>query len=327
MPQIKTRLVKGQAIRKFERGMVYVLEFWATWCGPCIKAMPHITEQAKRYAGKATFIGVDVWERDRHEQNIVRVDSFVRKMGDRMGYNVCMDSEDGFMVNNWLIAAGQSGIPTTIIVNQQGKIAWIGNPMEMDIPLAAIINGSFNLEAFALKLKPVQEKAFQQRREMEQMMAVIKIVQDAVENKEYKKAINEYDNITTKNPSYKELLVHNYYIAVLNLDPERLYDKALLLKDSTSQAADIAKAFSVVEGLGKKYYRYAIDFYEHQRENMFNWPILSAAYFNHGDVAKAVSIQQKWIKKMKTFTAPASAQYVEKETRRLKAYEAALKEN
>ncbi len=40
--------VKGSPIRQYEKGRLYLFEFWATWCGPCIASMPHLSEFAKR---------------------------------------------------------------------------------------------------------------------------------------------------------------------------------------------------------------------------------------------------------------------------------------
>src|SRR5262245_4046592 len=40
------------------RGKIVVLDFWATWCGPCIASIPHNNELQKKYAGKVVFIGV-----------------------------------------------------------------------------------------------------------------------------------------------------------------------------------------------------------------------------------------------------------------------------
>lgn len=63
-PPVKVfKWVKGNPVESFEKDKVYVMEFWATWCGPCKAAMPHLSEMARKYAGKVTFTGVDIWEK------------------------------------------------------------------------------------------------------------------------------------------------------------------------------------------------------------------------------------------------------------------------
>ena len=56
-----SKWVKGTPVTSFEKDRMYVLEFWATWCGPCKAAMPHLSELAKKYEDKATFMGVNIW--------------------------------------------------------------------------------------------------------------------------------------------------------------------------------------------------------------------------------------------------------------------------
>jgi len=51
--------VKGDAVKGFAKDKIYVVEFWATWCGPCKASIPHLTELAKSHKD-VTFVGVSV---------------------------------------------------------------------------------------------------------------------------------------------------------------------------------------------------------------------------------------------------------------------------
>ncbi|MCL1909008.1 MAG: TlpA family protein disulfide reductase [Holophagaceae bacterium] len=129
-PQLQvSRWVKGDGPTSLERGNVYVVEFWATWCPPCRESIPHLTEMARHYKDKATFIGVSVWEHGSGSAVEENVDSFVKGMGNRMDYLVARDDGIGFMAKNWLSAAGVKGIPSAFVVDRRGKIAWVGHPM------------------------------------------------------------------------------------------------------------------------------------------------------------------------------------------------------
>jgi hypothetical protein len=85
---------------------------------------------AHAYKGKATFIGVSVWENGSGKELEDKVDSFVGEMGGKMEYLVARDTGADTMSKTWLEAAGQDGIPCAFIVDGAGKIAWIGHPME-----------------------------------------------------------------------------------------------------------------------------------------------------------------------------------------------------
>lgn len=137
------KFVKGDSIDHFEEGQVYVVEFWATWCGPCIRAFPHLSEMQESYGEDVRFIGVNIWEGKEGQERMDLVEEFVEKQGDRMSYTVAV--EDGTsMADNWMKPAGQGGIPAAFIVGKDSKIAWVGHPGEMDKPLEEIVSGEFD---------------------------------------------------------------------------------------------------------------------------------------------------------------------------------------
>jgi thiol-disulfide isomerase/thioredoxin len=143
--------VKGEAVTSFAKDHLYVVEFWATWCGPCRESIPHLTEMAKKHKDVA-FIGVSVFE---HEADQAKVAPFVEKMGEKMDYHVAMDdvpegkkNNEGAMAKSWMIASGSQGIPTAFIVDKTGHVAWIGHPMKMEESLEKIIAGKWDLAAY-----------------------------------------------------------------------------------------------------------------------------------------------------------------------------------
>lgn len=150
-PLVVSSWVKGDKVEKFEPNKTYVVEFWATWCGPCKASIPHLTELAHKYKDQGVrIIGVDVWEQDTS-----RVQPFLVEMGDQMDYSVALDSipqggtgDDGVMAKTWMGAAAEDGIPTAFII-RDGTIEWIGHPMSMDGPLAKIVAGDWDAKAQA----------------------------------------------------------------------------------------------------------------------------------------------------------------------------------
>lgn len=160
--------VRGEGIDKLEPGTVYVVEFWATWCGPCKATIPHLTKLAKKHKNAGLkVIGVSIWEQD---QSLVA--PFVQNMGDKMDYLVATDDlskgangeSRGTMATTWMDAAGLESIPTAFIVDRAGRVAFIGHPLELDAVLPAVLAGTYDPKAEqAKKVAVTQLQAKAQR--------------------------------------------------------------------------------------------------------------------------------------------------------------------
>jgi len=131
--------VKGAAVPRFERGRVYVVEFWATWCGPCIAGIPHLTDLQEEFAEDVTIIGVSTKDARGNDLNAVR--RLVGAQGSRMDYTIAY-CDSSATWSAWMGAAGRSGIPCAFIVDAEGRIAWIGHPARLDGPLADAVEGA-----------------------------------------------------------------------------------------------------------------------------------------------------------------------------------------
>ena len=147
--------LKGDAVTGFEKGKVYVVEFWATWCGPCKASMPHLTELQKEYKSKGvTIIGMAStgW----HDK-LDKVQEMVKDKGDTMGYTIGWDKE-GATNAAFMTASHQEGIPSSFVIDQKGKIAWIGHPMQLDFVLDDVLAGKWDYVQGPIKLQKMDEE-------------------------------------------------------------------------------------------------------------------------------------------------------------------------
>jgi peroxiredoxin len=95
-----------------EKGPV-LIDFWATWCKPCLVSLPEIQTIHERYAGDGlTVIGVSI----DGPRNFPKVRPFARRLG--LKYAIVLD-EDGSLQRKYRIQA----VPTAILIGTDGKIA------------------------------------------------------------------------------------------------------------------------------------------------------------------------------------------------------------
>ncbi|MGD8453369.1 MAG: redoxin family protein [Phycisphaerae bacterium] len=155
------KFLKGDAVEAFKPGHSYVIEFWSTWCGPCRAGMPHLTELQKKFKDKVTFVSVNIWEdKEYSEKTLAKVQEFVKKNDEKMGYTVAYDGAAKKMDTAYMKAANENGIPTAFIVTTDGKIGYIGHPQNprFEETLQQLVDGTFDIAKAIAACKEEQER-------------------------------------------------------------------------------------------------------------------------------------------------------------------------
>ena len=146
------KFVKGDEVTAPLKDDVTVVEFWATWCGPCRAGMPHISELQREYGDKVRFIGVTREDEDVVTKFLGSVAPGGKTWDEVIDYRLALD--DGSWTNNaYMRAANQNGIPCAFIVGQDGIVEWIGHPGSIDQPLKQIVDGSWDRQAAVAEFK------------------------------------------------------------------------------------------------------------------------------------------------------------------------------
>ena len=154
-PLVVDAWLNGTGTKAIEPGTIYVVDFWATWCGPCIAAMPGLAEMAREYADKNVVVIPVTTISSRNP--LKGIEAYVAKVGKPLGltFAVC---KSGTMDKTWFEAAGAEGYPTTMIVDKQGKLAFMGHPMEVPDVVARLVDGTWKGEASRKEIAAMQDE-------------------------------------------------------------------------------------------------------------------------------------------------------------------------
>lgn len=120
--------LQGTPVTEWEKDKVYIFEFWATWCGPCVAAMPHMEalhNGIQRAKLNAQVIGVNVSDRTTPE----RLKKFLARQTVPPTYAIAVDTEKA-TEQHWLRAQKVIGIPYAFAL-KNGKIIWKGHPQSL----------------------------------------------------------------------------------------------------------------------------------------------------------------------------------------------------
>ena len=101
------------------RGKTVVLEFWATWCGPCVQAIPHMNQLVAAFEGEpVVFMALSEEDEELLYEFVER-----RPMQAWVGVDPSGRTRSAFSVDRF---------PTAVVIDGEGSIVWSGHPMQLD---------------------------------------------------------------------------------------------------------------------------------------------------------------------------------------------------
>jgi len=227
----------GGPIESFDKDKTYVVDFWATWCGPCKAAMPHLRDLAKKYEGKVVVLALS-------DEPVETVQGFLDKPSGTneltwrqlMSFPVATDSD--LSVKKAIFeAAGQRGIPRSFIISK-GQLQWIGHPLNLDKPLEEVLGGTWDLAKAKQK--------FTEDREINAMLEEFEpLAKNAKTSGNWDEALAYLDQCTAKKPENARLALTKWNVLLVGAqkyDDAYAYGEKLAKKvwDDAQSLNDIA---------------------------------------------------------------------------------------
>ena len=142
--------IQGKVPQTWEPGKVYLLELWASWCAPCVQAIPHVNLWHTQYRDKGLrVIGVNVWD------DLDKATALVKSRGEGMAYPVAFAPKGGEFDSKVVKAAGVDGIPTVLAI-KDGKLLFVtstGIPLGNSVVEDLLAGGDREEEAVAREIR------------------------------------------------------------------------------------------------------------------------------------------------------------------------------
>ncbi|MBV4358725.1 TlpA family protein disulfide reductase [Pinibacter aurantiacus] len=205
---------KGRPLTGFKKSNVYVIDFWATWCGGCIASFPQISAIEEKYKGKVQFASIDSYEDigdNKGKDAVTIVKEFLKTpKGQTLKLNVAVDGKANSMYNSWIKPLRRQGFPTTFIIDGEGKIAWVDvNLDQLDWALEQVLAGTWDKQKAAQIMKGKDDLEDQ----------LIKGFQDTANKKSIMRAMKSHtEQLEKQFPDRRDAFAFYKLFALLEVD-------------------------------------------------------------------------------------------------------------
>lgn len=297
------RWLVGPAVHRFERGRVHVVVFVARWSPQCELSLIHMAQLQRAHNG-LSVLGVAIFE-SAH----VEVASWAGRIADFTTFPIVTDDVDpsrapreGAMVESWMDAAGEAGVPTAFLIDRQGKIAWIGHPLTLDAPLERVIAGEWNTE----EARRLRDKAVGSDRVLNRLLRRLDRSESAAEAARW---LSEVDALIAADPNARDVLNAKKLYILLETDEAAAVAHARATSIDVAEAPKPATlngiAWALIDpdrraGASDDAVRAAHEIATHactrtEFEDVPSLDTLALATFLSGELAKAVELQERVI--------------------------------
>ncbi len=120
-PEFQLASLDGRMIASSDfAGQVVVIDFWATWCGPCKLQAQFLDQLHEEVGGRVQFLAIDVGEEEAKVRGYVDKDPFP--------YPVLLDPQEVLMERYQIL-----GLPTVMVIDRQGRVSYLRTGLT-DVP-------------------------------------------------------------------------------------------------------------------------------------------------------------------------------------------------
>jgi thiol-disulfide isomerase/thioredoxin len=138
--------LRGRPVEALDPGQVYLINFWASWCAPCVASLAHLARLEERFVpiaqGRLTIVALTAIDPDNPRSAIERL---LRERGAHMPAIVAIDRGTE-TTDAYRRAAREQPLPRAFVVDGEGRLAWIGHPKDAGGVLEEVLAGRWDLE-------------------------------------------------------------------------------------------------------------------------------------------------------------------------------------